>query len=78
MLGLFVAARRRTDDADDTRRSMARAVVVCVALLVPMHLLEPYFTTTGLPQLIFALAALAIGSNGASRRSPGTRWPTSG
>jgi len=45
----------------DSRRVAARALVVLVVALVPLHLLEPFFITTGLPHLLWALAALALG-----------------
>jgi hypothetical protein len=39
---------------------LGRVVVALVALLAILHLLEPYFATTGLPHLIWLLAALVI------------------
>jgi hypothetical protein len=39
---------------------VGRAVVTLVALLGVLHLLEPYFVTSGLPHLIWILAALVM------------------
>ena len=41
-------------------RMLGRTVVVLVALLAVLHLLEPYFVTSGLPHLTWILAALAM------------------
>jgi O-antigen ligase len=39
---------------------LGRTVVTLVALLAVLHLLEPYFVTSGLPHLIWILAALVM------------------
>jgi hypothetical protein len=39
---------------------LGRTLVVLVALLAVLHLLEPYFVTSGLPHLIWILAGLAM------------------
>jgi O-antigen ligase len=41
-------------------RMLARVMFTLVALLAVLHLLEPYFVTTGLPHLIWILAALVM------------------
>jgi len=41
-------------------RMLGRVMFTLVALLAVLHLLEPYFVTTGLPHLIWILAALVL------------------
>ena len=41
-------------------RMLGQTVVVLVALLAVLHLLEPYFVTSGLPHLVWILAALVL------------------
>jgi hypothetical protein len=41
-------------------RMLGRVMFTLVALLAVLHLLEPYFVTSGLPHLIWLLAALAM------------------
>jgi hypothetical protein len=49
-------------------RALGRAVVLLVLLLVPMHLLEPYFTLTGLAHVFWILAALLLAETVPDRR----------
>jgi O-antigen ligase len=52
-------------------RMLGRAMFTLVALLVVLHLLEPYFVTTGLPHLIWILAALVLsGLHDVRERAP--------
>lgn len=51
------AAERTEDAAGDI--AIGRCVVVMAILLIPMHFVEPYFTTTGMPHVFWALAGLA-------------------
>jgi len=49
------------------QRVLARVVVATVIVLLPMQLVFPYFTNSGLPQLFWLLPAmLAAGSESAS------------
>jgi len=54
---------------DAEGRALARALVVLVVSLVVLHLVEPYFLTSGLPQLFWLLAAALMAV--APARSPG-------
>ena len=38
-------------------------------LLIPMQLVEPYFTTTGMPHIFWVLAGLAPMASAATRRA---------
>ncbi|HEV7461469.1 MAG TPA: hypothetical protein VGN78_13110 [Solirubrobacteraceae bacterium] len=73
MGALFVAARRvaARDPAPD-RVVAARAVAVLVVLLIPMHLVEPYFIDTGLPHVLWALAGLMLAPDLRARRDEAT------
>ena len=42
------------------RGALAEALVVATVLFVPLHLLEPYFVTTGMPHLWWAPLGLAM------------------
>jgi hypothetical protein len=57
-------ALRRARAPGPEDRAVARVVVVMVALLVFMHLIEPYFITTGMPHVLWVLAALLLGAQG--------------
>jgi hypothetical protein len=50
-------ARRAAGPVD---AMLARVVLVLVATLAILHVLEPYFVTTGLPHLVWVLAALLL------------------
>jgi hypothetical protein len=54
-LAFRLGRRRRASDG-----LVARMVLVLVVLLAVLHLLEPYFITSGLPQLVWLLAGLAV------------------
>ncbi|MGH2745155.1 MAG: hypothetical protein ACRDN8_22230, partial [Thermoleophilaceae bacterium] len=61
MLALAGAAwRLAARSGRPSDRLLGRAVVALVALLAVLHLLEPYFVTSGLPHLIWILAALVL------------------
>jgi O-antigen ligase/polysaccharide polymerase Wzy-like membrane protein len=60
MLALGAAALRVARTASGVDRVIGRALFALVALLAVLHLLEPYFTTSGLPHLIWILAALCM------------------
>ena len=57
------AAVRSRDDPESERRASARALAVIGALLIFMHVIEPYFILTGGSHLIWILAALAFGGS---------------
>jgi hypothetical protein len=70
MLALAGAAWRLARDSSRPLDALlGRVVVALVALLAILHLLEPYFATTGLPHLIWVLAALVM----AAQHDPGPR-----
>jgi len=58
MVALVALAVPRARSPDPVVRALGRATILVVALLVPMHLLEPYFTLTGTAHVIWILAAL--------------------
>jgi O-antigen ligase len=60
-----VARARRSSES----RLAARVLVVLLAALVYLHLLEPYFVVTGLPHVLWVLAALAF-AGGARPHGP--------
>jgi hypothetical protein len=51
-------ALRRARAPAPEERSVARVLFVVLGLLLFMHLIEPYFITTGMPHLLWVLAAL--------------------
>jgi hypothetical protein len=55
-----VAWRVATRSARPLDRMLGRLMFTLVALLAVLHLLEPYFATTGLPHLIWIVAALTL------------------
>jgi hypothetical protein len=65
-LALFAAAwaacRRiyRDPESEPSRAAAARVVAATTVVLVPMHALFPYFITTGLPHLWWALLGVAL------------------
>jgi hypothetical protein len=68
LLGATIRAR---NNPEPERRASARAVAIMIVLLLPMHLIEPYFVLTGGSHLIWIAAALALGSTRlAERREP--------
>jgi O-antigen ligase/polysaccharide polymerase Wzy-like membrane protein len=60
MLALGAAALRLARSRGGADCVIGRGLFALVALLGALHLLEPYFATTGLPHLIWILAALCI------------------
>jgi hypothetical protein len=66
MLALAGVAWRLVKARGPFDRMLGRTLVVLVALLAVLHLLEPYFVTSGLPHLMWLLAAVAM-SAAASR-----------
>jgi O-antigen ligase len=61
--GLVVHARGLLHHPEVEQRVLARVVVATVIVLLPMQLVFPYFTNSGLPQLFWLLPAmLAAGS----------------
>ncbi len=58
---IVVAALRARAGSDPPERgAVAEALAVATVLFVPLHLLEPYFVTDGLPHLWWALLGLAM------------------
>lgn len=79
MLALGAVALRIGRGADPLSALIGRSVFAIVALLGVLHLLEPYFVTTGLPHLVWILAALAVSAwhdQGAEERSRTRRRST--
>lgn len=70
MVALGARAARNLDDPDPLARTMGRTMLVLVIALVPFHLLEPYFLTTGLPHLLWLLAAVLMAGGAARREAP--------
>jgi hypothetical protein len=71
MLALGAAALRLARSAGGVDRVIGRSLFALVALLAVLHLFEPYFATSGLPHLIWILAALCI----SAARDPATQRP---
>jgi hypothetical protein len=71
MLALGAAALTLARSAGGVDRVIGRSLFALVALLAVLHLFEPYFTTSGLPHLIWILAALCI----SAARDPATQRP---
>lgn len=68
---LLGAALRARDDPEPELRASARALALMTFLLLPMHLIEPYFILTGGSHLIWIAAGLSFrGSQLAWRREP--------
>ncbi len=53
------------------RSAVAEALAVATVVFIPLHLIEPYFVTTGMPHLWWALLGLAL-AEPVSRRATGT------
>ena len=53
-------ARPRFGSDPPERAATAEALAVATVLFVPLHLLEPYFVTTGMPHLWWLLLGLAM------------------
>lgn len=70
MAALAVMAHRDLHHADPLQRVVARVLLILVVLLIPFHLLEPYFVVTGLPHLLWILAAIASAGALAQRVPP--------
>jgi len=60
-VALLAAALRARGDPDPARQAAARVMVVGSLLLVPMHLVEPYFVMTGMAPLFWITAAMYMG-----------------
>jgi hypothetical protein len=60
LLALFAAAVRAGRSRRPGDRVIGRVVAVLVGVLAILHLLEPYFVTSGLPHMIWILAALTM------------------
>jgi hypothetical protein len=75
MLALSGVALRAARSTEGLTALLGRALFAIIALLALLHLLEPYFVTTGLPHLVWILAALAVSAlysdQGAHGRSGG-------
>jgi hypothetical protein len=69
MLALGAAALTLARRAGGVDRVIGRSLFALVALLAVLHLFEPYFATSGLPHLIWILAALCI----SAARDPATQ-----
>jgi hypothetical protein len=57
---VVAALRARSGSDPPERGAVAEALAVATVLFVPLHLLEPYFVTTGMPHLWWALLGLAM------------------
>jgi hypothetical protein len=68
-VALLSAALRARNDANPARRAAARATVVGLVLLIPMHTVEPYFVLTGMAPLLWITAAVVLGAP-ARERAP--------
>lgn len=76
MLAIYAAARRDLRHVDLIQRTVARVLVLLVILLIPFHLLEPYFVVTGLSHLFWILAAVLLASSvDQAGRSPAVSAP---
>jgi hypothetical protein len=62
---LAAAAKALRFDRDRERAVVARTVLALVLVLLPLHLVMPYFIDTGLPHLLWGLSGLMLA---ASRR----------
>ncbi|HUR18799.1 MAG TPA: O-antigen ligase family protein [Acidimicrobiales bacterium] len=60
MWALCLRARRLADSQEAPCRAVARLLIVLVALLVPMHAVFPYFTSSGLPQPMWVLIGIML------------------
>jgi hypothetical protein len=47
-------------EAEGERAAVAEALAVATVVFIPLHLVEPYFVTTGMPHLWWALLGLAL------------------
>jgi hypothetical protein len=78
--GLVVRAGGLLHHGDVEQRVLARVVVATVVVLLPMQLVFPYFTDSGLPQLFWLLPAMLVAGPEppAGRRRPSDgRQPSS-
>jgi hypothetical protein len=66
MVALGAIAWRAARSRAPARRLAGRVTFLLVGLLAVMHLMEPYFTTSGLPHLVWILAALVTLPRGRS------------
>lgn len=62
MWALVEIARRRAANGPPELTAISRALVALVLVLIPMHAVFPYFTTGGLPHLLWALAGIVVGA----------------
>jgi hypothetical protein len=69
MWALVATARRRTSAGAPELTAIARAVIALVIVLVPMHAVFPYFTASGMPHLLWALAGLLAGAEDVPERA---------
>lgn len=60
MMALAAGAWRLARHFGGTAGTLGRVVFLLVVLLAVLHLLEPYFVTSGLPHLVWVLAALVF------------------
>ena len=68
----LAALRARAAEGPAERAAVAGALAVATVLLIPLQLVEPYFVTTGMPHLWWALLGLVLaGADGARRASSG-------
>lgn len=67
MVALLARAWRAQRDPEPERRAAARALVALIVALVAFHFVEPYFLTSGLPQLFWLLAAVVLAVDAPSR-----------
>jgi hypothetical protein len=74
---LIAAALRARSDPEPGRRAAARATVVGLVLLIPMHTVEPYFVLTGIAPLLWISAAVVMGGPARDRASAPERRPAS-
>jgi hypothetical protein len=72
MLAAWSLARFVADRAGPNDHSVAQATAMVILLLVPMQVINPYFTNTGLPHILwglFGVLAAAAGQLDGSRES---------
>ena len=64
---VVAALRSRSDSDPPERAATAEALAAASVVFVPLHLLEPYFVTTGMPHPWWALLGLAMARSSVPR-----------
>ena len=65
MWALLREGLRVSSQGNNGERAVGSAVAAAVIVFVPMHFVSSYFVTSGMPQLLWALAGLVFGSSAA-------------